>query len=371
MSYVAIKGGGEAIHGASDVLEYLRCQGAASEAALTTDQIENQLGGLHSRVLSEGGLYDPELVSLAIKQSRGDSFEAVYYLRAYRSTRPRLGQTPCLKTENMRLIRRISSAFKDIPGGQNLGPTPDYSQRLFRFDLLEESDAAFRRRLEDLVGKACPDTELPHSFPKVVDFLRSKGLLPTKKSCDVPAFDITREPLIFPVSRGAGLSVMARAETGSILALAYSNMRGYGDVHPTIAELRVGYVPICYQHPSSKKWIEAGEVLVTECEVVASHEIDPASGKPFFTLGYGACLGHNEAKAISMAILDRSMQHGKTHGIEHPSEDPEYVLLHIDSIDSMGFAIHYKMPHYVTFESDMDRLHKSQEAFQQEEGLKK
>jgi alpha-D-ribose 1-methylphosphonate 5-triphosphate synthase subunit PhnI len=92
-------------------------------------------------------------------------------------------------------------------------------------------------------------------------------------------------------------------------------MRGYGDVHPTIAELRVGYVPICYQHPSSKKWIEAGEVLITECEVVASHELDPESGQAFFTLGYGVCMGHNEAKAISMAILDRSLQHGQTHGI--------------------------------------------------------
>lgn len=370
MSYVAIKGGGQAIKGAADVLEYLRCKGAENEASLKIDQIENQLGGLHSRVLSEGGLYDPELVSLAIKQSRGDSFEAAYYLRAYRSTRPRLGQTPRLKTENMRLIRRISSTFKDIPGGQNLGPTPDYSQRLFRFDLLDESDEAFRQQLKNLMKKACPEAPVPDSFPKVVDFLRTEGLLPPKQVSQMPAFDITREPLIFPVSRGAGLSVMARSETGSILALAYSSMRGYGDVHPTIAELRVGYVPICYQHPSSKKWIEAGEVLITECEVVASHELDPESGQAFFTLGYGVCMGHNEAKAISMAILDRSLQHGQTHGIEHPSEDPEYVLMHIDSIDSMGFAIHYKMPHYVTFESDIDRLNKSQQAIQKEENSK-
>ena len=55
--------------------------------------------------------------------------------------------------------------------------------------------------------------------------------------------------------------------------------------------------------------------------------------------------------------------------ITHPSQDPEFVLLHIDSIDSMGFAIHYKMPHYVTFESDIDRLKKSQEALNQEKEI--
>ncbi len=26
--------------------------------------------------------------------------------------------------------------------------------------------------------------------------------------------------------------------------------------------------------------------------------------QPAFTLGYGACFGHNEVKAISMAVLD-------------------------------------------------------------------
>ncbi|MDE5108484.1 MAG: carbon-phosphorus lyase complex subunit PhnI, partial [Trichodesmium sp. St17_bin3_1_1] len=45
---------------------------------------------------------------------------------------------------------------------------------------------------------------------------------------------------------------------------------------------------------------------------------------------------------------------------ENPSEDPEFVLLHIDGIESMGFASHYKMPHYVTFQSDLDRLRTTQ-----------
>jgi alpha-D-ribose 1-methylphosphonate 5-triphosphate synthase subunit PhnI len=153
---------------------------------------------------------------------------------------------------------------------------------------------------------------------------------------------------------------MARAETGSLLAIAYSNMRGYGDVHPTIAELRVGYLPVMLPHPVTGELIEAGEVLITECEVVAMYESADNDGPPVFTLGYGACFGHNEVKAIAMAILDRSLQKGMRDGPRNPSEDAEFVLLHVDGVDSMGFASHYKMPHYVTFQSDMDRLRTTQ-----------
>jgi alpha-D-ribose 1-methylphosphonate 5-triphosphate synthase subunit PhnI len=81
-----------------------------------------------------------------------------------------------------------------------------------------------------------------------------------------------------------------------------------------------------------------------------------------FGLGYGACFGHNESKAISMAILDRALQNGEQFGVRHPSEDSEFVLMHIDGVESMGFCVHYKMPHYVTFQSDLDRLRASQQA---------
>jgi alpha-D-ribose 1-methylphosphonate 5-triphosphate synthase subunit PhnI len=155
-----------------------------------------------------------------------------------------------------------------------------------------------------------------------------------------------------------------------LLAIAYSNMRGYGDVHPTIAELRVGYLPVMLPHPVTGEWIEAGEVLMTECEVVAMYESDDNDGPPVFTLGYGACFGHNEVKAIAMAILDRALQKGMRDGPSNPSEDPEFVLLHVDGVDSMGFASHYKMPHYVTFQSDMDRLRTTQGKAADTQGVK-
>lgn len=359
MSYVAIKGGGRAIAGAAGATEFLRAEQGLSDAAaqsLDIDAVLHQLRHLVDRVVSEGGVYHPRFAALAIKQSMGDTLEAAFALRAWRSTRARLTATPPTDTSGMRLIRRISSAFKEIPGGQMLGPTPDYALRLLRMELLDESPAAFRAVARKWLAN-CPPTRLPDTFPKVLDSLRAEGLLPPAAPASrQSAFDITREPLAFPAPRSAALATMARAETGSLLALAYSNMRGYGDVHPTVAELRVGYLPVCLPHPVTGELIEAGEALVTECEVVAMYEASEAGGKPTFTIGYGACFGHNEVKAIAMAILDRALQKGMADGPSNPSEDPEFVLLHIDGVDSMGFASHYKMPHYVTFQSDLDRL---------------
>jgi alpha-D-ribose 1-methylphosphonate 5-triphosphate synthase subunit PhnI len=353
MAYVAIRGGEEAIAGAARIMDALRA--LDQSAPLTLDQIERQMPLLHSRVLSEGGLYHPRLASLALKQALGDSLEAAFFLRAYRSTKPRLGETATHDTRGMRVMRRISAAFKDIPGGQMLGATPDYTHRLFRFELMDESAESFAEIARSWFGNR-PASARPTTFPKVLDALREEGLLPPLVEDETEPFDITRQPLIFPAPRSAQLASMARGETGGLLALAYSNMRGYGDVHPTVGELRVGYLPVSVPHPVTGERAEIGEVLVTECEIVAMFE-KSETGAPMFTLGYGACFGHNEVKAIAMAVLDRAISAAaRKDSVKNPSEDPEFVLLHVDGIESMGFCTHYKMPHYVTFQSDMDRL---------------
>ncbi|MCX8102542.1 MAG: carbon-phosphorus lyase complex subunit PhnI, partial [Geminicoccaceae bacterium] len=355
MGYVAVKGGAEAIREAARALELVRA--AAGGPPLDLAQIEHQLHFLHGRVMSEGGLADPVLVALAIKQALGDPLEAALYLRAYRSTRPRLAETLPSDTGRMRLVRRISAAFKEVPGGQMLGATPDYLHRLFRFELLEEDRAALERILADWL--AGPVGELPGpTAPKVLDALRAEGLVPPLEPSAEPAFDITRTPLTFPVPRSAALAIMARGETGGLLTLAYSKMRGYGDIHPTVGELRVGYLPVELPHPVTGEPVEVGEVLLTECEIVAMFTRE-GKGPPRFTVGYGACLGHNEVKAIAMAVLDRAMTAAAAAGPKNPSEDPDFVLLHVDGIEAQGFCIHYKMPHYVTFQSDMDRLRRA------------
>ena len=359
MAYVAVSGGREAIENAEYLFKH--CRAPEKSRALQVEQIMEQLHLAVDRVMSEGALYAPRLAALAVKQASGDSLEAAFLLRAYRATLPRLGYTIPITTEKMRIRRRISAAFKDIPGGQILGPTPDYSLRLLDFELFEETTEDFQRRAQDLLGRSASLPPLPTTFPKVVDLLRRENLLVEQHQPDQDCnpLDITREALTFPAQRSAALQTLARGETGGLLALAYSNMRGYGVVHPTVGELRVGTIPLVMAHPLTGDAETVGEVLVTEAEIIAHAE--SSDNGPQFTLGYGLCFGNNETKAIAMAVLDRSIQ---STAPTAPSEDQEFVLQHVDGIESMGFCNHYKLPHYVTFQSELDRIRKSRNDYE-------
>lgn len=131
--YVAVKGGEKAISNAHQLQADLR-RGDRAVAELGCDQVAQQLGLAVDRVMTEGGIYDPELAALAIKQASGDLVEAIFLLRAYRTTLPRLAESTPLATGAMRIERRISAVYKDLPGGQVLGPTYDYSHRLLTED---------------------------------------------------------------------------------------------------------------------------------------------------------------------------------------------------------------------------------------------
>ncbi|MEK7391168.1 MAG: carbon-phosphorus lyase complex subunit PhnI [Fibrobacterota bacterium] len=354
MSYVAVQGGREAIERACDLNEFRRS--GNTSANLELSQIREQLHLGVDRVMGEGGLYAPDHAALALKQAAGDTFEAAFLLRAHRATLPRFCESLPDTTSDMRVIRRISSAFKDIPGGQILGPTGDYTLRLLELDRLENHEQ-HQRALRERVFKDLPLPEsLPDTFARVVDLLRNDGLVEEPSTVDSVPFDITRQSMTFPAPRSAQLQSLARAETGGLLMLAYSSMRGYGHIHPTLAELRVGYVPLRVTNPDTGSDVVIGEVLVTEAEVVSRFS-DP-DGNPKFHLGYGLCFGQNEVKAISMGVLDRCL---RSNTPTNPAEDQEFVLYHTDGIESMGFSNHWKLPHYVDFLSDLDRLRKAQE----------
>ncbi len=357
MAYVAVKGGREAIETAAKAFRFEQVKG--DSGPLEIAQIREQLHLAVDRIMGEGALYAPGFAALALKQTAGDLLEASFMLRAFCTTQPRLGYSLPQSADEMRVVRRISAAFKEIPGGQVLGPTSDYLLRLLNFDLAEEDDPGHRRARAALLADLPGPEALPDTFPKVVELLRREGLLvqSSGRPADAEVFDVTREALSFPAPRSAALQSMARAETGGLLALAYSNMRGFGMVHPTVGELRVGYLPVRVRNPYTEEPELVGEVKVTEAEIISECR-DSSEATPRFTLGYGLCFGHNETKAISMAVLDRSMQaeEGTT-----PSEDQEFVLLHTDGIESVGFCNHFKLPHYVTFQSALDRLRKAQE----------
>lgn len=136
MGYVAVKGGIEAIENAEKLVHFYRLKGGSP--LLQIQQIVDQLRFAVDKVMGEGALYCPEYAALAIKQTEGDLIEASFLLRSYRSTLSRKYYSLPIDTSKMRIIRRISAAFRDIPGGQILGPTRDYTTRLLEFDLMNE-----------------------------------------------------------------------------------------------------------------------------------------------------------------------------------------------------------------------------------------
>jgi alpha-D-ribose 1-methylphosphonate 5-triphosphate synthase subunit PhnI len=350
MGYVGVKGGKDAILNAETLVEYYRCRKGGRPIGV--DQIQNQMRLLVDKVMSEGSLYAPEIAALALKQTEGDPMEAAYLVRAFRSTVSRVCFSVPAKSAEMFCIRRISSSFQDIPGGQVLGPSRDYAQRLIRFDLKDEARfTADPPRTKD-------DTPLDEPVEKVVDYLRRQGLMETPvKDLDQLPYDITRQPVVFPLDRSARLQRLSRGEDGAVLALGYASLRGWGSVHPTLAEVRVGYLPVKIRHPYWQTEVTIGTIMVTEVEAICSFKkvADPQSGEEayLFTLGYGLVFGHNDRKAIAMSILDRALC---AEDPKSPIEDQEFVLYHIDNMESQGFISHLKLPHYVSFQSALDRI---------------
>ena len=149
------------------------------------------------RVMTEASLYDRELAALAIKQAGGDLVEAVFLLRAYRTTLPRFGVSRPIDTAAMAIRRRISSAFKDLPGGQVLGPTYDYTHRLLDFDLAAPgADAGVQQAVQPV----------DFFIPRVTDVLGQEGLLEREIRCDgAPVPDLTRDPPAYPAPRALRL----------------------------------------------------------------------------------------------------------------------------------------------------------------------
>lgn len=361
MGYVAVKGGTRAIE---ESIKRLRYERVHHGQTIEVEKIKAGMRGLIDQVMSESSLYDEALAALAIKQAEGNPEEAVFLLRAYRSTVPRKHYSRVIESEQMKVERRISASFKDIPGGQILGATTDYTHRLLDFELMKETDEVVQEWLHHYQKESCLDEE-PHqkqTLPKVLDYLRKEGLLPPCENNDLEPDDVTRESLEFPSNRSQRLQILTRGETGAVTSLAYAVIRGYGALHPTVGELRVGSLPITIDHPTDTgdddDAFYIGEVKVTETEMLMPVTVEKEYGKKEmeFEIGYGLVFGQNETKAIAMGILDNCLEH-PNH--DFPSHNEEFVLFHIDSVESTGFISHLKMPHYVTFQSKLDSVRKT------------
>ncbi|MBL0728865.1 carbon-phosphorus lyase complex subunit PhnI [Piscinibacter sp. HJYY11] len=356
--YIAVKGGEAAIEASRALLAAAR-RGDPAVRELEVAQIREQLGLLVDRVMAEASLYDPELAALALKQARGDAVEAVFLLRAYRTTLPLLATTEPIDTARMQVRRRVSAIFKDLPGGQLLGPTYDYTQRLLDFSLLDTGPAP---RATDATDDS-HDTTVPHALEALI----AEGLVEASAPSDgdpAPP-DITRNPPVFPLPRSARLQMLARADEGWVLGMAYATQRGYAHTHPFGGDIRYGAVAVELVPDELGFPIVVGEIEVTECQMV-NQFAGSASVPPQFTCGYGLVYGHGERKAMAMSLVDRALRADEFgEDVTAPVQQQEFVLPQGDSIEASGFVQHLKLPHYVTFESELQLIRKLREEFDQ------
>ncbi len=343
--YVAVKGGERAIDAAHGMLDRAR-RGDPKVPEISLDQISEQLALSVDRVMTEGSVYDRELAALAIKQARGDLVEAIFLLRAYRATLPRLAVTKPIETGGGTVRRRISATFKDVPGGQVLGPTFDYTHRLLDFTLAAEGRAQVHPPDEATVSL--------DPTPRVADVLNQEGLIEAIPQGDEPDGDVTREPLRFPASRSVRLQNLARGDEGFLLAMGYSTQRGYGRNHPFAGEIRLCDVEVEIVPEELGFPVVIGEMTVTECEMVNQFK-GSATVPPQFTRGYGLAFGESERKAMAMALVDRALRAEELdETVSAPAQDQEFVLYHSDSVEASGFVQHLKLPHYVDFQAELN-----------------
>ncbi len=350
--YVAVKGGERAIDNAHKLLADAR-RGDRAVPEISLDQIDNQLALAVDRVMSEGSLYDRELAALAIKQARGDLIEAIFLLRAYRTTLPRFGASEPLETGSMDIRRRVSATFKDLPGGQVLGPTFDYTHRLLDHALADGGE------IEEPATASADGAR----FRSVAELLADDGLIEGDEAPAGEVGDLTREPLSFPAGRDLRLQNLARGDEGFLLALGYSTQRGFGRTHPFAGEIRYGSVDVEFFAEDAGFTVPLGTIFMTECQMV-NQFAGSATRAPCFTRGYGLVFGQSERKAMAMALVDRSLR-ARELGEEtgSPAQDEEFVLSHSDNVQATGFVEHLKLPHYVDFQSELGLLRKLQAEF--------
>ena len=344
--YVAVKGGEKAIDAAHALLARER-RGDPAVPELTLAQVAQQMGRAVDRVMTEGSIYDPELAALAIKQAIGDLVEAIFLLRAYRTTLPRLAASLPVETDHGLVRRRISAVFKDVPGGQVLGPTFDYTHRLLDFALAAGTALPPDAAMAEPIGAA----------PRVADLLGRDGLIePPPPGDDAPPGDLTRQPIDFPADREVRLQNLARGDEGWLLALGYSTQRGYARNHPFAGEIRIVDVAVEIVPEELGFPVEIGEITLSECDMV-NQFAGSAEAPPQFTRGYGLAFGQSERKAMAMALVDRALRARELgEPVTAAAQDEEFVLSHSDNVEASGFVQHLKLPHHVDFQSELDLL---------------
>ena len=248
--YVAVKGGERAIANAHRLARRgaPRRPGGAGAHARRRSTSSSALAV--DRVMSEGSLLRPRA-----RRARRSSRRAAICSRRSSCCAPTArrcrgsASTRPIDTGAMTLRRRISATFKDVPGGQILGPTFDYTHRLLDFDAGAPSATAADARPRPDGRRRPPPATLPLDarLPRVIDLLDHEGLIePEEPDADDRAGGRShaRAARAFPPSATCGCRAWRAATRASCWRSATRRSAATAATIPFAGEIRLGEVAV-------------------------------------------------------------------------------------------------------------------------------
>ncbi len=303
---------------------------------------------LEEQLCAEAGLWEPAVARRALHQSRGDIAHAVSMLRVWAVTQPHVAAAP-VRPDDVVVLRRLSSAYPQIPGGQWLGAAPELMPRELDWSQPAPGDGPAAPEPPEQPPGPGPDAKPPTraGTPRVRDLI--DGVAMRRPPVDGDGADPATTVPAPPYPRAAVLALLARGETGALVALAALILGRRSEA--VLVELTVGVAGVRVPHPRTGVPCLAAEVPVTEVEVVLDAEVD---GRPGLATGWGASLGTVERRAIALALLDAAMQADRE--LREPLLlDPQTVLAATDGPATNGFVEHLRLPHYAGFTAYLAR----------------
>jgi alpha-D-ribose 1-methylphosphonate 5-triphosphate synthase subunit PhnI len=305
-------------------------QAQSSQGSTNTDALEQQ-------VCAEAGIWETAAARRALNQAGGDPAHAVSMLRVWAATQPHIASVT-VHPGDTSVVRRLSSAYPAVPGGQWLGLAPDLIPR--RLDWTDEpaADTTTRAPRPTVTDDDAPTRS---ATPRVRDLISGAHLAAGPE--EEPGRDPADTVLVPPLRRADRLALLARGETGAMVALAALSLGRRQEA--VLVELTVSVAAIRIPHPRNGIPCAVAEVPITEVEVVIDADID---GTPGLAMGFGASLGTVERRAIAMALLDGAMQ--ADGNLQEPLLlDDQTVVGATDGPATNGFVEHLRLPHYASF----------------------
>jgi alpha-D-ribose 1-methylphosphonate 5-triphosphate synthase subunit PhnI len=262
-------------------------------------------------------------------------------LRVWAATQPHVHALP-VSPDDIAIVRRLSSAYPRVPGGQWLGLAPDLLSRQLNWSD-DPNPPQSPEWTADVMSSAGPVADAPtrRATPRVRDLIDGARVVPAPDDGD--GDDPARTVLTPPFTRANRLAMLARGETGALVALA-ALMLGRRQ-EAVMVELTVAVAAIRVSHPRTGVPCQVADVPITEVEVVLDADVD---GRPGLATGWGASLGTVERRAISLSLLDAAMQ--ADGGVSQPlTLDEQTVIAATDGPATNGFVEHLRLPHYASF----------------------